>query len=90
MTDKEWGRILEKARAFVFMAEEDFGISPVEAQAAGVPVIAWKKGGSSRDGERMERGREDGGGEWGDRGPAGREQPRGDRALLRRADPPKR
>lgn len=31
---------LQKARAFVFAALEDFGISPVEAQASGTPVIA--------------------------------------------------
>ncbi|WP_405208859.1 glycosyltransferase [Aquimarina sp. LLG6339-5] len=37
--------ILRKARAFVFAAEEDFGIAPIEAQACGVPVIAFAKGG---------------------------------------------
>ncbi len=37
---------LQKARAFVFMAEEDFGIACVEAQACGIPVIAYGKGGS--------------------------------------------
>ena len=36
---------LQKAKAFVFAAEEDFGIAPVEAQAAGCPVIAFGKGG---------------------------------------------
>ncbi len=46
ISDKEWGEVLEKARAFVFMAEEDFGIAPVEAQAAGVPVIALGRGGA--------------------------------------------
>jgi len=35
----------EKAKAFIFAAEEDFGIAPVEAQAAGTPVIAYAKGG---------------------------------------------
>ncbi len=35
---------LKKARAFIFAAEEDFGIAPVEAQAAGTPVIALGKG----------------------------------------------
>jgi len=34
------------ARAFIHPQEEDFGIGAVEAQAAGVPVIAYKKGGS--------------------------------------------
>ena len=33
------------ARAFVFAAEEDFGIVPVEAQACGTPVIAYGRGG---------------------------------------------
>jgi glycosyltransferase involved in cell wall biosynthesis len=33
------------ARAFLFAAEEDFGIAPVEAQAAGTPVIAYGRGG---------------------------------------------
>ena len=36
---------LSKSRAFVFAAEEDFGILPVEAQACGTPVIAFGKGG---------------------------------------------
>lgn len=37
---------MQKAKAFVFAAEEDFGITPVEAQACGTPVIAYGKGGS--------------------------------------------
>ncbi len=36
---------MSKAKAFVFAAEEDFGILPVEAQACGTPVIAYGKGG---------------------------------------------
>jgi glycosyltransferase involved in cell wall biosynthesis len=36
---------LRKAMAFVFAAEEDFGILPVEAQACGTPVIAFGRGG---------------------------------------------
>ncbi len=36
---------MQHARAFVFAAEEDFGIIPVEAQACGTPVIAFGAGG---------------------------------------------
>ena len=38
--------LLGGARAFLFAAEEDFGIAPVEAQARGVPVIAFARGGA--------------------------------------------
>lgn len=44
---------MQRARAFVFAAEEDFGIVPVEAQACGTPVIAFGEGGATetvRDG----------------------------------------
>ncbi|MGF6806844.1 glycosyltransferase involved in cell wall biosynthesis [Paraburkholderia sp. Clong3] len=37
---------MSRAKAFVFAAEEDFGISVVEAQACGTPVIAYGKGGA--------------------------------------------
>src|SRR6185295_14138743 len=37
---------LQRARAFVFAAEEDFGIAPLEAQACGTPVIAFGRGGA--------------------------------------------
>jgi glycosyltransferase involved in cell wall biosynthesis len=37
---------LQAAKAFIFAAHEDFGISPVEAQACGTPVIAYGAGGS--------------------------------------------
>jgi len=37
---------LQRCKAFIFAAEEDFGIAPVEAQAAGAPVIAYGKGGA--------------------------------------------
>jgi len=36
---------MQRARAFVFAAEEDFGIVPLEAQACGTPVIAYARGG---------------------------------------------
>jgi glycosyltransferase involved in cell wall biosynthesis len=38
--------LMQRARAFVFAAEEDFGIAPVEAQACGTPVIAYGRGGA--------------------------------------------
>jgi glycosyltransferase involved in cell wall biosynthesis len=38
---------LQRAQAFVFAAEEDFGIVPVEAQACGTPVIAYGRGGAT-------------------------------------------
>ena len=37
---------MQRAKAFVFAAEEDFGRVPVEAQACGTPVIAFGKGGA--------------------------------------------
>ena len=37
---------MQKAKAFIFAAEEDFGIIPLEAQACGTPVIAYGKGGA--------------------------------------------
>ena len=38
---------MQKAKAFIFAAEEDFGIIAVEAMACGTPVIALNKGGAS-------------------------------------------
>jgi glycosyltransferase involved in cell wall biosynthesis len=35
-----------RCRAFIFPGEEDFGITPVEAQAAGRPVVAFGRGGA--------------------------------------------
>jgi glycosyltransferase involved in cell wall biosynthesis len=45
--DAERDRLLRSARALLFPGEEDFGIVPVEAQAAGVPVIAYGVGGAT-------------------------------------------
>jgi glycosyltransferase involved in cell wall biosynthesis len=38
---------MQRAKAFIFAAEEDFGIAPIEAQACGTPVIAYAKGGAT-------------------------------------------
>ena len=46
VTDEEKAKLLAGCRAYIFPAEEeDFGISPVEAMAAGRPVIALRQGG---------------------------------------------
>jgi glycosyltransferase involved in cell wall biosynthesis len=47
VSDEQLDELLSRARGLVFAGEEDFGIVPVEAQAAGVPVIAYGVGGAS-------------------------------------------
>ena len=46
LPDAERDAWLGNARGFVFAAEEDFGIAPLEAQAQGTPVIAYGRGGA--------------------------------------------
>ncbi len=46
VSDAERDRLLAGARALLFPGEEDFGIVPVEVQAAGMPVIAYGVGGA--------------------------------------------
>ena len=46
--------LMARSRALLFPGEEDFGIIPVEAMSAGVPVIAYGRGGATEtvvDGE---------------------------------------
>lgn len=46
VSDAQRDALLASARALLFPGEEDFGIVPVEAQAAGLPVIAYGVGGA--------------------------------------------
>jgi glycosyltransferase involved in cell wall biosynthesis len=45
-TDLEVAEQLSRAKAFIFPGVDDFGISPVEAMSAGIPIIAYKGGGA--------------------------------------------
>jgi len=46
VSDQEMPKYLARAEAFIFPSLDDFGIMPVEALAAGTPVIAYKAGGA--------------------------------------------
>jgi glycosyltransferase involved in cell wall biosynthesis len=46
VSDEELVSLLSRARALIFPGIEDFGIVPVEANAAGCPVIAFREGGA--------------------------------------------
>ena len=46
ISDGEVVSLMQNAKGFIYPQEEDFGITAVEAQAAGCPVIAYKKGGA--------------------------------------------
>lgn len=54
----ELQRLMAEAAAFIFAADEDFGILPLEAQACGTPVVAYGHGGAL---ETVRGGREDDG-----------------------------
>src|SRR5207253_281935 len=45
-SDNDVASLMSRCRAFIFPGTEDFGITPVEAQAAGAPVIAHASGGA--------------------------------------------
>ena len=46
LSDEEITSYYAKSKAFIFPGEEDFGITPIEAQASGTPVIAYGRGGA--------------------------------------------
>ena len=46
VSDEEKRSLMARCRAFLFPGEEDFGIAPLEAMAAGSPVIAYSAGGA--------------------------------------------
>ncbi|MNI50402.1 GDP-mannose-dependent alpha-mannosyltransferase [compost metagenome] len=46
VSDEDLAQHILEADAFIFPAEEDFGIAPIEALSAGLPVIAYKAGGA--------------------------------------------
>jgi len=46
ISDPKKFELLQRAKALIFpVKDEDFGIVPIEAMAAGTPVIAYKEGG---------------------------------------------
>ncbi|MGD8373701.1 MAG: glycosyltransferase [Candidatus Woesebacteria bacterium] len=46
VSDKDMAQYFQRAKGFIFPSLEDFGIVPVEALAAGTPVVAFNKGGT--------------------------------------------
>jgi glycosyltransferase involved in cell wall biosynthesis len=46
ISDEELRKYYSEAKAYLFPAEEDAGIMPLEAQSCGTPVIAYRAGGS--------------------------------------------
>lgn len=47
VSDQRLRTLYSQAKALIFPQLEDFGIVPLEAQAAGTPVLAYKKGGAT-------------------------------------------
>lgn len=55
LSDAEVRGYYLRAKAFLFPGEEDFGITPVEAQSAGTPVLAFGRGGACERAGRPDR-----------------------------------
>jgi glycosyltransferase involved in cell wall biosynthesis len=47
VSDNELLDLYSRAKSLVFTGKEDFGLTPIEAQASGTPVVAYKEGGAS-------------------------------------------
>jgi len=47
LSDEQVADQLQRCRALIFAADDDFGLAPVEAMAAGAPVIALRRGGAT-------------------------------------------
>lgn len=56
VSDAEAIRLLARARALILTAEEDFGLTPLEAMASGTPVIAYRAGGATETVQEGETG----------------------------------
>ena len=46
VSDQQLRRLYASAKALIFPAHEDFGLTPLEAQACGTPVLAYNQGGA--------------------------------------------
>jgi glycosyltransferase involved in cell wall biosynthesis len=47
VSDSELLNLYSKAKSLIFTGKEDFGLTPIEAQASGTPVVAYAEGGAS-------------------------------------------
>ncbi len=47
VNDSQMPKFFHEAEAFIFPSFEDFGIVPIEAMAAGLPIIAYREGGAN-------------------------------------------